>query len=306
MRARGLLSLVAVVATIMLGAFASGKPVAFADPVSGAIFTTNANDTEVNVNQYASKTDVYLNGGPGLGAPVGAAGLPPGVYVFQVTDPSGKNLLSTDPAKCRQFTVGTAGFMIDVAPSVAAGCGHVTGSDSVTKGITVQLMPFNDTTNNGGVYKAWATPVGDYVCSLNVVDCGSINGGVHGFIHSDSKTDNFKVKNEPVREIDTTFHDNATGALLMGMSETWTDTLGASNVKWTYDNANIGLYHQAHVESVEPGTHLITISNQSGCTVTEIDLNSKVVATGPGTVAVTIPNTNNKTAMSWYIDVYCN
>ena len=37
--------------------------------------------------------------------PQTAAGLDDGTYVFQVTDPSGKALLSTDPARCRQFTV---------------------------------------------------------------------------------------------------------------------------------------------------------------------------------------------------------
>ncbi len=72
---------------------------ASADPISGAIFTTDVTGTEVNANQYAAKPDVYLNGGPGLNAPIGAAGLSPdGTYVFQVTDPSGKVLLSQDPA----------------------------------------------------------------------------------------------------------------------------------------------------------------------------------------------------------------
>jgi hypothetical protein len=65
---------------------------------SGAIFTTVADGSEVNYNIYQAKEDVYLDGGPGPGAPQGAAGLDDGVYVFQVTDPSGKTLLSTDPA----------------------------------------------------------------------------------------------------------------------------------------------------------------------------------------------------------------
>ena len=72
---------------------------------SGAIFTTLADGSEVNYNIYQSKEDVYLDGGPGPGAPQTAAGLDDGTYVFQVTDPSGKTLLSTDPAGCRQFTV---------------------------------------------------------------------------------------------------------------------------------------------------------------------------------------------------------
>src|SRR5512146_1442932 len=72
---------------------------------SGAIFTTVADGTEVNLNQYAAKEDVYLDGGPGPGAPATAAGLDDGIYVFQVTDPSGKYLLSQDPAKCRAVEV---------------------------------------------------------------------------------------------------------------------------------------------------------------------------------------------------------
>src|SRR5215475_2474744 len=72
---------------------------------SGAIFTTLADGSEVNTNLFAAKTDVYLDGGPGPGAPQTAAGLDNGRYVFQVTDPSGKTLLSTDPAHCRQFDV---------------------------------------------------------------------------------------------------------------------------------------------------------------------------------------------------------
>ena len=43
-----------------------------------------------------------------------AAGLDDGVYVFQVTDPSGKTLLSTDAVQCRQFTV-SGGIIVTTA-----------------------------------------------------------------------------------------------------------------------------------------------------------------------------------------------
>src|SRR5215216_2042015 len=76
--------------------------VAMAAP-SGAIFTTLSDGSEVNFTQYPSKEAVYLDGGPGPGAPQTAAGLDNGRYVFQVTDPSGKTLLSTDTALHRQF-----------------------------------------------------------------------------------------------------------------------------------------------------------------------------------------------------------
>src|SRR5438477_8955998 len=101
---------------------------------SGAIFTTLADGSEVNYNIYAAKTDVYLDGGPGPGAPQTAAGLDDGTYVFQVTDPSGKTLLSTDKAINRQFTVAN-GIITGVVPP-----GHVTGVDIDHGAKTVQLF----------------------------------------------------------------------------------------------------------------------------------------------------------------------
>src|SRR3954467_14985236 len=176
---------------------------------SGAIFTTLPDGSEVNFNHYASKDLVYLDGGPGPGAPQTAAGLDDGTYVFQVTDPSGKVLLSTDNARCRQFTVAN-GIITGVAPSGA--CKHVTGVDVDHGAVTVQLMPYNDTPNPGGVYKVWATPLADYLAGaaalgqgngLNVVDAGLKPGNFHGFLPGKSKTDNFKVKAKAVVEIDT-------------------------------------------------------------------------------------------------------
>src|SRR2546428_92265 len=137
---------------------------------SGAIFTTLADGSAVNYNIYAAKEDVYLDGGPGPGAPQTAAGLDDGVYVFQVTDPSGKTLLSTDPAGCRLFTV-SGGIIVSTAPST---CPHVTGTDIDHGAVTVQLMPFDDTPNPGGEYKVWVTLLDNYVCAnnLSLVDCG--------------------------------------------------------------------------------------------------------------------------------------
>jgi len=71
--------------------------------LSGAIFTTVSDGTVVNANQYDSKCAVYLDGGPGPHAPATAAGLPDGEYYFQVTDPNGKTLLSTDPCPTGAF-----------------------------------------------------------------------------------------------------------------------------------------------------------------------------------------------------------
>lgn len=133
--------------------------------LSGAIFTTDSNGMEVNANTYLTKDAVYLDGGRGPHAPQGAAGLPDGTYVFQVTDPSGKTLPSTDPARCCRFTV-SAGIIAGVV--AAGGCQHLTGTDIDHGATTVQLMPFLDTPNNGGEYKAWATPVASYLQGCDI------------------------------------------------------------------------------------------------------------------------------------------
>ena len=163
--------------------------------LSGAIFTTDVTGVPVNLNIYDAKEDVYLNGGPGINAPDDAAGLPAGTYTFQVTDPSGKTLLSTDPASCRQVTVDASGRFQSVAPSGA--CAHATGTDGEDLGITVQLFPYDDTPNNGGVYKVWLTPTAQLDCTAA--------GNKYCFVPRFSKTDNYKVRRGPIVEIDTTF-----------------------------------------------------------------------------------------------------
>jgi hypothetical protein len=79
---------------------------------SGAIFTTVPDGTIVNENvHYEGRHYVYLDGGPKQNAPAHAAGLDEGFYVFQITDPPGKLLLSRDPARCRIVHVNAAGVI---------------------------------------------------------------------------------------------------------------------------------------------------------------------------------------------------
>jgi len=146
--------------------------VVMAAPVTGAIFTTLIDGSAVDHNIYEAKEDVYLNGGPNSPrAPCTAAGLPDGDYYFQVTDPSGKILLSTDDIAERKVRVkgGIIKSYLGTTHHLGVGkCGSV----------TVQLYPFNDTPNPGGEYKTWMTPA---VANFN------------GFLPSKSKTDNFKA-----------------------------------------------------------------------------------------------------------------
>jgi hypothetical protein len=283
---------------------------------SGAIFTTVADGTEVNFNHYAAKQDVYLDGGPGPGAPQTAAGLDDGTYVFQVTDPSGKVLLSSDAARCRQFTVAD-GVINGV---VATGCQHVTGLDVDHGATTVQLYPYDNTPNNGGVYKAWVTFREDFLAGcaalgqpngLNVVDCGRAAGNQHGFVPAHSKTDNFKVKSlRLLREIDTVFFNDANGnntyewweERIPNLAIIWTDTLGVSNTKFSDPNVSF----EAHVEAPEAGVHQISIFNQPGCAVGAITLDGVNQGTGPRVVSVTVTWSSNDKEMTNYIFVACS
>jgi hypothetical protein len=301
-------ALVAAAASAITVVAVAAAPATAHEP-SGAIFTTLPDGSEVNFNIYSLKTDVYLDGGPGPGAPQTAAGLDDGTYVFQVTDPSGRTLLSQDIAACRRFTVA-AGIITGL---VTNGCTmpHVTGVDVDHGAVTVQLMPYADTPNPGGEYKAWAVELGDFLAGcadlgvpngLAVVDCGRKAGNRHGFVSAHSKTDNFKVGAAVPQEIDTRFWD-ASGNILDNRTITWTDTLGAQNQKHSYYAPNLSVIHEAHVEAVEPGTHQISVDNQTGCTVQYVNLNGNRVANGPATVAVSVANTNK--AFTIFLDVQC-
>ena len=169
--------ILAVVAGLILS-----STTALAQAPSGAVFTTLEDGTQVNANIFEYEWDVYLDGGPGPNAPADAAGLPAGEYVFQVTDPSGKTLLSLDPPECRVFYVDESGLISGVGGP--DGCGHYTGYDVDHGAATVQLWPFDPTPSAGGVYKVWVTPWEQF---------DPADEKYHGFTPSDSKTDVFKV-----------------------------------------------------------------------------------------------------------------
>jgi hypothetical protein len=262
---------------------------------AAAIWTSLSDGSEVNFNIYAAKEDVYLNGGPGKGAGTNAPGLPDGDYIFMVTDPSGRTLLSSDAAECRQVHV-TDGVFSNVIPSA---CQHATGSAPV--GTPVQLWPYADTPNNGGVYKAWLTPSAEYLCSDLAADCDL---GIFGFVPSHSKTDNFKVGPEVPNEIDTRFHKD--GEVIDGMAIEWSDTLGASNIKLSYWAPELYVFHEAHVEAPEAGKHQIVIENQPGCIVQGVSVAGDPTGViGPQTVEVHFTQGMINNGKTVFIDVDC-
>ena len=150
--------------------------------MSGAIFTTNEDGSFVNGKVYDAGEDVYLNGGPRANRNCTSAGLPDGDYYFQVTDPSGKERLSDFGHNNGTITV--SGGVISV---YSGAHGHGSGRCS---DVTVQLAPFGPTSNPGGEYKVWVTPVASYACS----DPASLCAGTFGLFTNSSKTDNFKVQ----------------------------------------------------------------------------------------------------------------
>src|SRR5215470_14453691 len=162
-----------------------GAPSASAQ-LNGSIQTTFNTGTTVNGNIYPSKALVYLNGGPQNES---SAGLDNGTYYFQVTDPSGAHLLSTDDITCRQVLVVGGRFAGHPAGSAPATCTEPAGSatpgdfhangltNSLNGSIPIQLCApsgcpdaggpltspdFENTDNGGGEYKVWITPIAQY------------------------------------------------------------------------------------------------------------------------------------------------
>ncbi|MGR5166086.1 hypothetical protein ACPV5L_02655 [Vibrio astriarenae] len=219
--------------------------------LDGAIFTTTPAGEIVNENvRYESKQEVFLDGGPGPNAPGNAAALPAGHYYFQVTNPSGRCLLSSiendagvnggtcyeavkgkggpknattfnaEPLECRLFYfdgedgVQPVNATYTVTHKVKGQmitehlpCTHLLGSEYIdsteqlSEGDTIQLYPFANTPNSGGVYKAWVATEASVIeaCTnapngVNQGETGENCQGVFGFIPRYAKTDNFKVR----------------------------------------------------------------------------------------------------------------
>jgi hypothetical protein len=156
--------------------------------INGAIYTSVYDGTIVNENVgYEGKQFVYLNGGP---QNTGGSELTPGQYFFQVTTPNDV-LLSTDSGWCRMISVGSDGRFagaFDPGGGLCTTGVHANGATNPANGggVSVQLIPYLDTTNNGGEYKVWLIEAG---CSGLTVE-----GSIINFKGGCKKTDNFKVK----------------------------------------------------------------------------------------------------------------
>lgn len=279
--------------------------------LSGAIFTTDQGGTITNANtQYQSKcgvTGVYLDGGPGPHAPAHAASLPDGDYFFQVTDPSGKVLLSTDPVKERCFSVA-GGVTIGACPTGT----HETYVDADQASVgarTVELcaapdVPFLNTPSDGGEYKVWVTRVADFVGDPNLVDNACGGGCNHGFRASRSKTDNFKAR-EQTSSSPTACIRVETQVSLAGSEERFpssdakilvTDAAGVVSTYFTDEQGSTG----SQICGLVAGSYTVVEELQGGSTQAGVFLNGQPVS-GPS-VLVTLEASNPSDQTVLFID----
>jgi len=168
-----LIAAVPIVLALVLAPFAQSGHVPTTPSITGAVYTTvdthdpnfatechNGNPA-VNCNQYIAKQYVYLNGGPGHNQLS-----PDGVYFYAVLDPrqqsdpndgSPENL--SDDYDCyqnREIQI-TGGEVSAIYSSTDPACFHnpaaqPVGTPHVFDSPFVQLYPYADTPNPGGVY----------------------------------------------------------------------------------------------------------------------------------------------------------
>ena len=249
--------------------------------LSGAIFTTLSDGSSVNANQYSSSCSVYLDGGPGPHAPAKAAGLPDGDYYFQVTNPSGSLLFSTDPVSNRRVHVANGVFVAYVG---FGGPAHPTGLDQDHPELGARTIAVaNNTCPNdfllspeaSRAYKVWVTPVASFLGDPLKVDNPCSGGCFHGFVASTSKTDNFTLGPSFCLTLQKqlVFSDGTSGPG-KGWEFDVTDTLGVVNSHFMDDNG------QTKICGLTAGAY--TVAEDAGSSVVGLVVNG--VSVTPSTI----------------------
>ncbi len=148
---------------LLVGLFFVPTSVYKAAGFSGAVYTTDSACSGIDLNIYADKESVYLNGGP---SHPGAAGLPDGEYFVKVTEPNGTVL-------------GTSVGSSDETPAVVVDGDFVTcyQLSAILVKVSDATGGYDDTSNPAGEYKVWVS--------------SDVN-----FANSFSKTDNFKIDSD--------------------------------------------------------------------------------------------------------------
>ncbi len=163
---------------------------AAAVPVFGSIATVFSGTPAAPQQIFGRRQDVFLAGGPVTTPCRFAEYLPDGKYYFQVTDPSGTRLLSTDTVSERAVTV-TAGVIASYD-----GATHAADGQTACGSLAVNLMPYADAGSQKAAYVAWLTPAANFDGSVTAVDsiCGA--GCFHGFHPELSRTFAFRVEDK--------------------------------------------------------------------------------------------------------------
>src|SRR5215213_1973648 len=249
--------------TLLIGVVVTS--VALMAPLPGAIFTTDVNCNGTDLNIYANKSDVFIDGGP---AHVGAAGLPAGEYYVQVTEPNG-TLLGT--------SIGTT----DETPVVVNSANEFVSCYQLAAIVRRASDPgpfpvapdgFDDTSNPGGEYKVWVSRVSN-------------------FANDESKTDNFKVKADapPPGTLNVRkFYDTNTNGILDGgevLITGWEVIVGEqSSFPLTAETKTTPLSI-----IVAPGCYTAQEGDATGCIHTTPKIESQTVPVG-GSATITFGN----------------
>lgn len=210
---------------------------------NGHCLNPNTTSDPTNCNAYASKADVWLSNLP--------QGLPEGDYFFAVSDPGSQSdpndgsdgLLSAGTHTDRSFRIEN---------------GHVTIlGDHLKFADRVQVFPFADTTNGGGVYNL-------SVCSL---------AGGYPVVSSDCTHDSFKVGAAPVEAKPLTIVKDAAGTY--DRTYTWDidkavddDTLEGREGTSVTANYTVTVEHDGGEVDNIGVTGDITVFNPNGAAVT--------------------------------------
>ena len=138
---------------------------------------------------------------------------------------------------------------------------------------------FKDSPNNGGVFKVWVTPVGDFVGDPGIVDNACGNGCFHGFRPAASKTDNFKVKGTGSTFCLTikksVIDDKGTTTPGVGWEFWITEPLKVTNGNnFTYVTNGFG---ELEICDLEPGAYTVEENQKSGYFVYQLYFNGKLV-----------------------------
>jgi hypothetical protein len=250
-------------ALVMFGAGIFTAAASAHNPVSGAAFTTvnesvdgtghckNGNPN-VNCNIYDGKQYVWLNGGP-ISGDVGD-----GTYFFAVLDPGSQanpndgspgNLSSPHDAYTnRTFTISGTGTL--AGPTVTYGGTHDFGGSAAIDQNKIRLMPYDDTSNPGGVYIL-------AICSL---------GNGYPVDPSSCKYDAFKIQTTTVTQgLPLTVTKDAAGAydntfrwgISKSVDKTTIDTNGADA---TF-NYTVTVTHDSGTASNPSVSGVITVTN---------------------------------------------